>query len=83
MTSASSWINANLAWRKSSYSADGHGACVEIAWHKSSHSADNGHCVEVASTLGAVRDSKNPAGPMLHANLAALVTTVKSTALAR
>ena len=72
----------NLIWRKSSFSA-GNGQCVEVAWRKSSHSAGNGQCVEVASTLGAVRDSKNPAGPVLHANLAALVTTVKSTALAR
>jgi hypothetical protein len=36
-------------------------------WHKSSHSSANGQCVEVAPVAGAVavRDSKNPAGPVL------------------
>jgi Domain of unknown function (DUF397) len=35
-------------------------------WHKSSHSSHNG-CVEVANggDLIAVRDSKDPSGPML------------------
>jgi hypothetical protein len=82
MTIASPWTDTNLTWRKSSYSAD-NGECVEVAWRKSSHSAEQGQCVEVASTLGAVRDSKNPTGPALHANLTALVTTVKSATLAR
>jgi hypothetical protein len=36
-------------------------------WHKSSHSSANGQCVEVTPVAGAVavRDSKNPAGPVL------------------
>lgn len=37
-------------------------------WRKSSHSGDQGACVEMA-TAGdavAVRDSKDPSGPMLH-----------------
>jgi hypothetical protein len=34
-------------------------------WRKSSFSNDQGACVEVASTLAAVRDSKNGAGPSL------------------
>ncbi|MFI8069499.1 DUF397 domain-containing protein [Streptomyces sp. NPDC086033] len=36
---------------------------------KSSHSSGNGECVEVARNLPsviAVRDSKNPHGPILH-----------------
>jgi hypothetical protein len=40
------------AWRKSSYSGDNGGNCVEVAnvWRKSSHSGDNGgDCVEVAN----------------------------------
>ena len=38
-----------------------------VRWHKSSHSSANGQCVEVAPVAGgiAVRDSKNPAGPVL------------------
>jgi hypothetical protein len=37
-------------------------------WAKSSHSGPNGNCVEVARNLPgivAVRDSKNPGGPVL------------------
>lgn len=40
------------AWRKSSYSGDNGGACIEVAsvWRKSSYSGDNGgDCVEVAA----------------------------------
>jgi hypothetical protein len=33
-------------------------------WRKSSRSATNGQCVELAYA-GAVRDSKNPTGPVL------------------
>ncbi|MFJ9697023.1 DUF397 domain-containing protein [Kitasatospora sp. NPDC101183] len=60
-----------LTWRKSSYSGDDGGNCVEVAldWRKSSHSGDNGGaCVEVASGLAdtvPVRDSKDPQGPVL------------------
>lgn len=38
-------------------------------WRKSSHSGDNGNCVEVAALSSdhiGIRDSKNPAGPMLQ-----------------
>ncbi|MGW2723746.1 DUF397 domain-containing protein [Streptomyces sp. NPDC001492] len=62
-------------WRKSSYSSDQGGDCVEcapigaLAWRKSTYSGDQGgQCLEVAeapcATI-AVRDSKNPAGPIL------------------
>ncbi|HEX6520842.1 MAG TPA: DUF397 domain-containing protein [Streptosporangiaceae bacterium] len=39
----------------------------ELCWHKASHSANNGACVEVARAHGtiAVRDSKDPDGPIL------------------
>ncbi|MGD3106432.1 DUF397 domain-containing protein [Streptomyces sp. YGL11-2] len=64
-------------WRKSSYSDDKGGNCVEVAhdfpgaanWRKSSYSDDSGgSCVEVAdqfSGLVPVRDSKDPHGPAL------------------
>jgi hypothetical protein len=42
---------------------------VDLRWRKSSYSGNGGgNCVEVASNLPdivAVRDSKNPGGPML------------------
>ncbi|MFC9944305.1 DUF397 domain-containing protein [Streptomyces pratensis] len=71
-------IGPNLkstAWRKSSYSGTNGGECVECtvtggaAWRKSSYSGNTGgDCVEVADGCPAsvpVRDSKNPAGPVL------------------
>jgi Domain of unknown function (DUF397) len=36
------------------------------------------HCVEVGNTLTAVRDSKNPGGPVLPGNVPALLATVKA-----
>ncbi|MFJ5804772.1 DUF397 domain-containing protein [Streptomyces sp. NPDC093093] len=59
-------------WRRSSYSSDTGGQCVECAplggdWRKSSHSGDTGgDCVEIAARphLIAVRDSKSPDGPV-------------------
>ncbi|MYT70881.1 MULTISPECIES: DUF397 domain-containing protein [unclassified Streptomyces] len=66
---------AGVQWRKSTYSGDQGGDCVECAplgaltWAKSSYSGDQGgECVEVAGTpcaSVAVRDSKDPAGPHL------------------
>lgn len=38
---------------------------TETRWRKSSRSGTETACVEVAHTLDAVRDSKNPAGPVL------------------
>ncbi len=65
----------NAQWRKSSYSGSTGGECVECtvtgdaAWRTSSYSGSTGgDCVEVADGCPAsvpVRDSKNPAGPVL------------------
>jgi hypothetical protein len=65
-------------WRKSSYSSDNGGNCVEVAdsiaipaatWRTSSYSSSNGgNCVEVSdgiSNVVPVRDSKDPQGPAL------------------
>jgi len=48
----------------------------DLTWRKSSYSGGGENCVELAD--GAVRDSKNPAGPVLSVNVTALVTAVKA-----
>ncbi|MCC8338229.1 DUF397 domain-containing protein [Streptomyces sp. R1] len=75
-----------IQWRKSSYSGDQGGECVEcaplgrLAWRKSSYSSDQGgECLEVTETphaTVAVRDSKTPAGPTLTLTPAAFTTFV-------
>ncbi|MFJ2771412.1 DUF397 domain-containing protein [Streptomyces sp. NPDC087300] len=65
----------NARWRKSSYSGNTGGDCVEAAplngatWRKSSYSGSNGgDCIEIAPAPRraiAMRDSKNPHGPTL------------------
>ncbi|MFD6286988.1 DUF397 domain-containing protein [Streptomyces sp. NPDC060205] len=65
-------------WRRSTYSDDNGGECVEVAydfigaarWRKSTHSGGDGgeDCVEVADGVPGiipVRDSKAVAGPVL------------------
>lgn len=86
---ASNAIPAGIQWRKSSYSGDQGGSCVEcaplgaLAWRKSSHSSDQGgECIEIAETLHttiAIRDSKNPAGPILTLGPATFTTFVNWT----
>ncbi len=53
-------------WRKSSYSGDNGGNCVEVAevWRKSSYSGTNGGAAALPAAI-AVRDSKDPDGPKL------------------
>ena len=52
-------------WRKSSFSGN-EANCVELRWRKSSFSANESNCVELNQSLDAVRDSKNPTGPVLR-----------------
>jgi hypothetical protein len=48
-------------------------------WRKSSYSNDSATCVELCSTLDAVRDSKHLNGPILSvAGLSALVVDIKA-----
>ncbi|MDT0461430.1 DUF397 domain-containing protein [Streptomyces gibsoniae] len=82
-----------IQWRKSSYSSDQGGECVECAtlgglsWRKSSYSSDQGgDCVEIAELPGAavaVRDSKTPTGPVLAFPPAVFTTFVEWAAVAR
>jgi hypothetical protein len=52
---------------------------TQIRWRKSSRSGGgNTSCVEVAHTLAALRDSKNPQGPTLTVNVPALLTHVQA-----
>jgi hypothetical protein len=56
----------------------------ELTWRKSTYSGAgtvDGNCVELAAQ-GAVRDSKNPAGPVLLVDVTTLVAAVKSGQLA-
>jgi hypothetical protein len=77
-------------WRKSSYSSDQGGQCLEcapfghLAWRKSSYSGDQGgNCLEIAeSATIAVRDSKTPAGPIITIDPAVFATFVNWTATA-
>jgi hypothetical protein len=55
-------------WRKSSYSSDQGGECVEVA--------------ETPTATIAVRDSKNPAGPVLTVDPAAFTTFLSWTSTA-
>ncbi|XRQ08585.1 DUF397 domain-containing protein [Actinomadura welshii] len=77
-----------LNWRKASRSLSNGGECVELAsvphtrWRKSSYTTSNGgNCVELADVADAVavRDSKDPDGPVLLLTRAALRTAVQST----
>jgi hypothetical protein len=61
------------SWRKSSYSANGGGSCVEVGsvpWRTSSYTGNGGgNCVEAAHIPGAIliRDTKDRgAGPVLR-----------------
>ncbi|MCS7476513.1 DUF397 domain-containing protein [Umezawaea endophytica] len=54
---------------------------MTVTWRKSTSSGANTSCVEVANSLDAVRDSKNPSGPVLsvdRAEFTAFLADVKS-----
>ncbi|GFE15955.1 toxin [Streptomyces glebosus] len=89
---------STVTWRKSSYSNQDGGECVEVsddllssaAWRKSSYSnQEGGACIEVSDDFPAlvpVRDSKHPHGPALTFEASAwssFVTAVKDGQLPR
>jgi hypothetical protein len=48
-------------------------------WRKSSRSGQQTDCIELARIgAGAVRDSKNPTGPILHVEMTELLLAVKT-----
>jgi hypothetical protein len=51
---------------------------AQSTWRKSTRSGAQSNCVELRHGLDAVRDSKNPSGPVLVADLGALVAAVRS-----
>jgi hypothetical protein len=59
---------------------------MEMQWRKSSYSSDQGgQCLEVAETpeaAVAIRDSKNPAGPILTLAPASFTTFINWTSTA-
>lgn len=61
-------IPTGIRWRKSSYSSDQGGECIEIA--------------ETPDTTIAVRDSKNPTGPILTITPTVFATFVSWTTTA-
>jgi hypothetical protein len=46
-------------------------------WRKSSYSDTGNGCVEIANTLSAMRDSKNPEGSVLSVDVRGLVARAK------
>ncbi|NVI86722.1 DUF397 domain-containing protein [Actinomadura sp. BRA 177] len=81
----------NLNWRRSTHSGPNGGECVELAsftatahWRKSTRSLENGgNCVQLAGMAGAVvavRDSKDPDGPVLLLTAAAFRAAIQSAA---
>ena len=51
---------------------------IESAWRKSSYSDSGSECVEVHGHLDAIRDSKNPDGPMLMTSREAVAALIKA-----
>lgn len=55
-----------------------------VSWRKSTRSSTSGGaCVELANTRRAVRDSKNPAGPILAVEFGGLLAAIQSGSLTR
>ncbi|QIZ33909.1 DUF397 domain-containing protein [Saccharopolyspora sp. ASAGF58] len=73
---------ANVAWRRSSRSGSGGGACVEVgvSWRKSSYSGPNGGaCVEVGMIWRKSSRSGHGGGQCVEVGLGALVTGVRDS----
>jgi uncharacterized protein DUF397 len=51
---------------------------TKTTWRKSSYSTQTATCVELASSLDRIRDSKDPSGPTLRVDVAGFVRAVKT-----
>lgn len=49
-----------------------------LIWRRSSYSQKNGSCVEVSTGLDEIRDSKDPHGPTLRLNTAAVAVFMRA-----
>jgi hypothetical protein len=49
---------------------------THLRWHNASSGEET--CVDIAHTKAALRDSKNPTGPVLSVNIPALLAAVKT-----
>lgn len=49
-----------------------------LQWRTSTFSSNGTNCVEVAHDLAALRDSKNPNGPILRVDLGHLLLAVRA-----
>lgn len=47
-------------------------------WRKSSYSGQESHCIELSRRTGQLRDSKDPGGPALRADVTAFLRAVKN-----
>jgi len=55
-----------------------------LQWQKSSYSnPPNGNCVELSRPRGLIRDSKDPEGPVLRADVTAFLDAIKRDRFAR
>jgi hypothetical protein len=52
-------------------------------WKKSSRSGPNTNCVQLSATLTAVRDSKNPTGPIMTVAPSRLTAFLEATKAGR
>ncbi|MFI1681727.1 DUF397 domain-containing protein [Streptomyces sp. NPDC020607] len=84
-----SQIPPHARWRKSTYSGNTGGDCVEFAplngatWRTSTYSGSSGgECIELAQAQCnvAVRDSKNPTGPTFTVTRTAFTRFVAAAA---
>ncbi|HEY3752795.1 MAG TPA: DUF397 domain-containing protein [Pseudonocardiaceae bacterium] len=49
-----------------------------IRWRKAGRSQNTSNCVEIAHSLDQLRDSKNATGPVLRADIRALVADIRA-----